>query len=115
MGPISYNQVEELRAALDRHQLVYLFIGKTGPILHGFPDTTQDADLFVRKTQENGSALTRALRDLGFAITEDQAREIERGKDFQRYLQERGLPKARRLPMLQGEKHSDPRARGYTR
>lgn len=82
MGPISYNQVEELRDALDRHQVTYLFIGKTGAILHGFPDTTQDADLFVRKTRENGTALTRALTDLGFAITEDQAREIERGKDF---------------------------------
>ena len=82
MGPISYNQVEELRDALDRHQVTYLFIGKTGAILHGFPDTTQDADLFVRKTSANGRALTRALRELGFAITEDQARDIERGKDF---------------------------------
>ena len=82
MGPISYNQVEELRDALERHQVVYLFIGKTGAILHGFPDTTQDADLFVWKTTNNGRALIRALRDLGFAVTEDQVRDIERGKDF---------------------------------
>ena len=82
MGPISYNQVEDLRDALDRHQVAYLFIGKTGAILHGFPDTTQDADLFVRKNPSNGRALTKALRALGFDITQAQAREIERGKDF---------------------------------
>ena len=82
MGPISYNQVQELRDALKRHQVAYLFIGKTGAVLHGFPDTTQDADLFVRKTSANGRALTRALSELGFNITEDQAGEIERGKDF---------------------------------
>ena len=82
MGPISYIQVEELRYALQQHDVIYLFIGKTGAILHGFPDTTQDADLFVQKTEANGKALTQALRDLGFKITVDQAREIESGKDF---------------------------------
>ena len=82
MGAISHIQVEELRSALKQHDVVYLFIGKTGAILHGFPDTTQDADLFVQKTGANGKALTRALRDLGFKITTDQAGEIERGKDF---------------------------------
>ena len=50
MGPISAPQVEELRDALQRHGVTYLFIGKTGAILHGFPDTTQDADLFMQKT-----------------------------------------------------------------
>jgi len=82
MGPISYNQVEELRDVLDRHQVTYLFIGKTGAILYGFPDTTQDADLFVRKSRANGRALVRALRNLRFDITDSQAADIERGKDF---------------------------------
>jgi hypothetical protein len=82
MGPISHNQVNELRDTLERHNVVYLFIGKTGAILHGFPDTTQDADLFVQKARTNGKALTAALRDLGFRISDDQAQEIERGKDF---------------------------------
>lgn len=40
MGPINYNQVNELREALERRDVVYLFIGKTGAVLHGFPDTT---------------------------------------------------------------------------
>ena len=60
----------------------YLFIGKSGAVLLGFPDTTQDADLFVEKSPENGRALVAALRELGFALTEEEAGQIERGKDF---------------------------------
>jgi len=60
----------------------YLFIGKSGAILLGFPDTTQDAHLFVEKTPHNGRALVAALRSLGFALTDEQAADIERGKDF---------------------------------
>jgi len=59
-----------------------LFIGKAGAILLGYPDTTQDADLFVEKTDANGAAVVRALRELSFELTESQAEEIGRGKDF---------------------------------
>ena len=58
MGPIGNRQVEELRDALQRHGVTYLFIGKTGAILHGFPDTTQDADLYVQRTLRNGIRYT---------------------------------------------------------
>ena len=82
MPAFDYRQAEEVRAAFSRHGVRYLFIGKSGAILLGFPDTTQDADLFVDRTPENGRALVFALRELGFSLTEDQAREIESGKDF---------------------------------
>jgi len=77
-----YAQAEEIRDAFARHGVRYLFIGKSGAILLGYPDTTQDADLFLEKSPANGAAAARALRDLGFALTDDQAGEIERGKDF---------------------------------
>jgi hypothetical protein len=51
-------------------------------LLLGFPDTTQDADLFVDRSPENCLALVGALRDLGFLLSEPQVRDIERGKDF---------------------------------
>ena len=51
-------------------------------ILLGYPDTTQDADLFVEKSPGNGAALVVALRELGFALSDPQAGEIARGKDF---------------------------------
>jgi hypothetical protein len=50
--------------------------------LLGFPDTTQDADLFVDRSPENCLAVVTALRQLGFALTIEQVAEIERGKDF---------------------------------
>lgn len=82
MAVFEYRQAQEVRDAFARHGVRYLFIGKSGAILLGYPDTTQDADLFVEKTAENGRAVVSALRELGFALTESQAEEIERGKDF---------------------------------
>jgi hypothetical protein len=82
MAAFEYRQAQEIRDAFGRHRVRYLFIGKSGAILLGFPDTTQDADLFVEPTIENGRAIARALRELGFALTEPQAAEIEHNKDF---------------------------------
>jgi hypothetical protein len=77
-----YAQAAEIRDVFARHGVRYLFIGKSGAVLLGFPDTTQDADLFLEKRPENGAAAVAALRELGFALDEHQAAEIERGKDF---------------------------------
>ena len=82
MAAFTYRQAEEIRDALRRHGVRYLFIGKSGAILHGFPDTTQDADLFVQKNRDNGAALVTALRELGFELTATQSAEIVAGKDF---------------------------------
>jgi hypothetical protein len=60
MAAFEYRQAEEIRDALRRHGVRYLFIDKFGAILLGFPDTTQDADLFVEKNSENGRALVGA-------------------------------------------------------
>ncbi len=54
MAAFEYRQAQEIRDIFERHACRYLFIGKSGAILLGFPDTTQDADLFVEKTPENG-------------------------------------------------------------
>jgi hypothetical protein len=82
MAAFEYRQAEEVRDAFRRHGVRYLFIGKSGAILLGFPDTTQDADLFVDRSPDNGAALIVALRELGFALSDAQADEIRRGKDF---------------------------------
>ncbi|MCA1554197.1 MAG: hypothetical protein LC737_07450 [Chloroflexi bacterium] len=82
MPAFEYRQAQEVREAFARHGVRYLFIGKSGMILLGFPDTTQDADLFPDRSIENGRALVVALRELGFQLDEMQASEIERGKDF---------------------------------
>jgi hypothetical protein len=82
MAAFEYRQAQEIRDVFARHGCHYLFIGKSGAILLGFPDTTQDADLFVKKAAENSHALVGALKELGFELTDPQSKEIERGKDF---------------------------------
>ncbi|MCU0963221.1 MAG: hypothetical protein MUF48_24270 [Pirellulaceae bacterium] len=82
MAAFEYRQAEEVRETFAQHGVRYLFIGKSAAILLGFPDTTQDADLFVAKDPDNCTALVAALRALGFTLSERQAAEIVRGKDF---------------------------------
>jgi hypothetical protein len=82
MAAFEYRQAQEIRDCFQRHGIRYLFLGKSGAILLGFPDTTQDADLFIEKTSANCASLAAALRELGFDLTQSQASEIERGKDF---------------------------------
>lgn len=82
MAAFEYRQAQEVRDSLSQHGVRYLFIGKSGAILLGFPDTTQDADLFVERSVANGIALVSALRQLGFDLSGEQCAEIERGKDF---------------------------------
>ena len=81
-GAFEYTQAEEIRDAFARSGVRYLFIGKSGAILLGFPDTTQDADLFAEKTAANGRAIVAALGELGFILSATEAAEIEHGKDF---------------------------------
>lgn len=82
MATFEYKQAEEVRDAFEKNGCRYLFIGKSGAILLGFPDTTQDADLFVEKSIRDGESLVTGLEELGFAMTPEQAADIRRGKNF---------------------------------
>ncbi len=77
-----YQNAEDVRRVLQRHEVRYLFFGKSGAILLGYSDTTQDVDLYVEKDPENCLRLVAALLELGFPLTEPQQEEIRRGKDF---------------------------------
>ena len=61
-------QAEELAAAFAREKVDYLFIGKSGAVLLGYPDTTQDVDIFLPCSRQNAERVLRALRQLGFDI-----------------------------------------------
>jgi hypothetical protein len=82
MAAFEYRQAEELRDAFAKHQVRHLFIGKSAAILLGFPDTTQDADVYVEKNPVNGQAMVDAVQELGFKLTLEQVAEIIRGKDL---------------------------------
>ena len=82
MAAFEYRQAEEIRDAFAPRGVRYLFIGKSGALLLGFPDTTQDADLYVEKSEANCAAIAAALHDLGFVLTPPRDAEVARGKDF---------------------------------
>jgi len=82
MAAFDYRQAEEIRDVFQRHGARYLFLGKSGAILLGYPDTTQDAHLFIERSKSNCEALYHALVELGFRFTGDEAEEVKRGKDF---------------------------------
>jgi hypothetical protein len=82
MAAFEYRQAEEIRDVFAHHAVRYLFIGKSAAVLLGFPDTTQDADLFVQKSVENCQRLIAALQELGFPLSAERIDELKRGKDF---------------------------------
>ena len=82
MATFEYRQAEEIHRALGEHGMRYLFLGNSGAILLGYPDTTQEAVLYLEKSAANCEALAAALRGLGFDLSEAEENEIRRGKDF---------------------------------
>jgi len=75
-------QAQRVAVAFRREGVRYLFIGKSGAILLGYPATTQDVDLFPEKSPANGRRIVRALRRLGFAVDDVLERAIVEGRDF---------------------------------
>ncbi|MGB7745783.1 MAG: hypothetical protein WBN75_00650 [Verrucomicrobiia bacterium] len=75
-------QAEEIAREFKDEGVDYLFIGKSGAILLGYPGTTQDVDIFPARSPENGHRIVTALRKLGFDIGRELESEIVAGKDF---------------------------------
>jgi len=75
-------QARIIADAFGKHGVDYLFIGKGGAILLGYPGATQDVDLFPRKSPENGRRMVAALKEIGFELTGADEADIVAGKDF---------------------------------
>ena len=73
---------QELGRVFGTHGVKYLFFGKSGAILLGYSDTTQDVDLYVEKQTANCEKLVAALAELGFRLSDQEEQEVRRGKDF---------------------------------
>ena len=81
-GYFQPQQAREVAEAFARHKIEYMFIGKSGAILLGYPSTTQDVDLFPKKTEENCRRLILALSDIGFKLSDKTKEQIMLGIDF---------------------------------
>ena len=80
--PFNPLQAQQVAMAFNAAGVDYLFIGKSGAILLGYPGTTQDVDIFPAKSEDNGRRMVKALIELGFALDDNTQAEIIRGKDF---------------------------------
>ncbi|MEW6680315.1 MAG: hypothetical protein AB1297_04735 [bacterium] len=80
--PFSFRQGELLADAFKEFDVDYLFIGKSGAIVLGYPGTTQDVDIYPKKDPENGKRIVDALLKLGFELDNETEEAIIRGKDF---------------------------------
>jgi hypothetical protein len=88
-------QAVELAASFARHKVDYLFIGKSGAILLGYPSVTQDVDLFLPKDKANAERVLKALAALGFKISPSIRRQILQGADLSSSRMGRSILKAR--------------------
>ena len=85
----STKSLEDLVKIFSKNKVEYLIIGKSGAIIYGFPDTTQDIDIFPKKSADNGRRIVASLKELGFHIDHKLEEAIVNGKDF---IQIRGEP-----------------------
>ena len=88
-SPFNPLQAQEVAEAFAAAGVDYLFIGKGGAILLGFPGTTQDVDVFPAKDADNGRRLVTAIRQLGFSLDDAIAREIIAGKKASNRMKDR--------------------------
>jgi hypothetical protein len=82
-------KISKLAEVFSKYGVEYLFIGKGAAILYGYPGTTQDIDIFPKKSEENCRKIINALKELGFEINDELEKAILSGKDF---IQIRGGP-----------------------
>jgi hypothetical protein len=75
-------QARELTEAFLREGADFLFLGKAGAILLGYPGTTLDLDLFAPRNRENAERCIRALESMDFMLDETTKEALRQGKDF---------------------------------
>jgi len=61
-------QAEELATVFAEEGVDYLFIGKSAAILLGYPDTSQDVDVFLPRSRQNAERVLASLAKLGFTL-----------------------------------------------
>jgi predicted nucleotidyltransferase len=72
----SSDDLREFLKSLTEREVSYLLIGGYAVALHGYPRATVDFDLWVDPSAANAERVLAALRDFGFAPTEEAARAL---------------------------------------
>lgn len=82
IAQFEFSNARELGQVFKHHGVKYLFFGRSGAILLGYSDSTQDVDLYLDKDKDNLHKIVAGLKDLGFQLTPQEEDEVRRGKAF---------------------------------
>ncbi len=68
MNNIFNDDFQDFLSAFHKNEVKYLLVGGYSVILHGYPRTTGDMDLWVEKSEENYLKIVSAFYDFGMSI-----------------------------------------------
>ncbi|MDP1843263.1 MAG: hypothetical protein Q8K64_07560 [Sediminibacterium sp.] len=68
MGNIFNTDFRDFIAALNHQQVRYILVGGYSVILHGYPRTTGDMDIWVERTEENYVKIKGAFHQFGMPV-----------------------------------------------
>jgi len=68
MGNIFNADFRDFIAALNNKQVKYILVGGYSVILHGYPRTTGDMDIWVERTEENYVKIKKAFHQFGMPV-----------------------------------------------
>lgn len=74
MGNIFDSDFRAFLSSLNKNKVDYILVGGYSVIIHGYPRTTGDMDIWVRKTKENYKTISKAFQEFGmptFDMTKD--------------------------------------------
>ena len=85
MANIFNDDFRDFIQALNNNDVEYLLVGGYAVILHGYRRVTGDMDIWVNRTKENYSRLTKAFSDFGlpvFDMTESKFLDVNTADVF---------------------------------
>jgi len=68
MANIFNDDFRDFIQALNNNEVEYLLVGGYAVILHGYRRVTGDMDIWVNRTKENYSRLTKAFLEFGLPV-----------------------------------------------
>ena len=68
MSNIFNDDFRDFIQALNKHDVQYILVGGYAVILHGYRRATGDMDIWVHRTKENYSKITRAFAEFGLPL-----------------------------------------------
>lgn len=78
----SIEDASALAKVFNKAGIEYLFIGKGGAALLGYPAMTLDVDIYTGKNPKNSQKLVKALKEMGFKIGKVEEEALIKHHDF---------------------------------